>query len=357
MDLSQRRPGPDVVRALAMAGVVVMNYHGYLINQGGRQRGGWAYSLFDPWTGPLSTRFAATFVLTAGVGVTLMTRSSADDPERRTQMRWRLVRRGVVLYVAGLWFDHLWDGTILPFYGGMFVLAAVLFTLRARWLVAIAATAALAAWAIGWWRFETELAGGDTAWLTRPTGQLPHRYLFDLFVNGTHPLLPWLGFFCAGIVVGRMLPLAWWRPAVIATGFTLYTAGSVADAASAGRGERAIRLLSNDPFERGLAYTASALGTALLAFAAVTWAADRFHDHTLVDRLRGAGQLSLTIYVVHAVVFEVLVNQLDWIQPGGLSTSLAFAVTTWALAVAAASEYQRRFGRGPVEQLYRAITR
>jgi uncharacterized membrane protein YeiB len=357
MDLSERRPGPDVVRALAMAGVVIMNYHGYLINQGGRHRGGWVYSLFDPWTGPLSTRFAATFVLTAGVGVTLMTRSSLADPERRTQVRWRLARRGAVLYVGGLWFDRLWDGTILPFYGAMFVFAAVLFTLRIRWLVSIGVAAALAAWAIRWWQYETELDGGDTAWLTHPTGHLPHRYLFDVLVNGTHPLLPWLAFFCAGIAIGRMLAAAWWRTVAIATGFTLYATGTLADATAAGRGQRAVVLLSNDPFQRGLAYTASALGTAVLAFAAVTWIADRYRENRFVDRLRRAGQLSLTIYVAHALVFELLVNQLELIRAGGLATSLTFAVTTWALALIVASEYQRRFGRGPVEQLYRAITR
>ena len=30
-----RLPGPDVVRAVALIGVVVMNYHGYLILRGG----------------------------------------------------------------------------------------------------------------------------------------------------------------------------------------------------------------------------------------------------------------------------------------------------------------------------------
>ena len=68
-----RLPGPDVVRALALTGVVVMNYHGYLIIRGGERGSGWAGELFDPWTGPLATRFAATFVLVAGVGITLMT--------------------------------------------------------------------------------------------------------------------------------------------------------------------------------------------------------------------------------------------------------------------------------------------
>ena len=52
--------------------------------------------------------------------------------------------------------------------------------------------------------------------------------MFDVFVNGTHPLLPWLAFFCAGIVLGRLLDRAWWRPAAVGAGFVLFAAGTLA---------------------------------------------------------------------------------------------------------------------------------
>ena len=67
----QRVVGPDVVRAIALIGVVVMNYHGYLIFRGADDGDGALDQFFDPQAGPLATRFAATFVLVAGVGVTL----------------------------------------------------------------------------------------------------------------------------------------------------------------------------------------------------------------------------------------------------------------------------------------------
>ena len=52
-----RYVGPDVVRALALIGVAVMNYHGYLILLGGRNDHSTMWGrFFDPWTGPLSTR-------------------------------------------------------------------------------------------------------------------------------------------------------------------------------------------------------------------------------------------------------------------------------------------------------------
>lgn len=354
MDLSARRPGPDVVRALAMAGVVVMNYHGYLVLEGARRDGGALSDLFDPWTGPLSTRFAATFVLTAGVGVTLMTRSSLGDAARTREMRWRLVRRGLLLYGVGMVFDMIWRGSILPYYGAMFTLAALLVTMRGRWIVALGALAAAAGAAIRWWRYEAELDGHDTRWLTDPGPRSPRGLVFDVFVNGTHPLLPWLAFFCAGIVLGRLLSTSWWRPAVAGAGFVLYAGATLANASASS--ERALLLLSVDPFERGLAYTASALGTALLAFTAIAWLADRFERTAVVDALRRAGQLSLTIYLGHALVFNLLVFWLDLIEPDGIATALTFAAVYWVVATASAVAYQRRYGRGPAERVYRALT-
>jgi uncharacterized protein len=351
---TQRRPGPDVVRALAMFGVITMNYHGYLILKGGRQDGGWAYELFDPWTGPLSTRFAATFTLTAGVGVTLLTRSSLVDRQRTVDMRWRLARRGLLLYGVGLLFDYIWPGTILVYYGAMFVVAAILFTLRIRWLVAAGAAAALAAWLIRWWVYERTVDGDDTSWLTSPGERSPRSLIIDVFANGTHPLLPWLAFFCAGIVVGRLLDSSWWRPVASASGFVLFFAGTLAS--SAAEGDRALVLTSNDPFERGIAYTASALGTALLAFAAIGWLADRYASSPLVDALRRAGQMSLTIYISHALVFNLAVDWLDLVEPGGLATSLPFAAIYWITVTTAAVAYHHRFGQGPLERVYRRLT-
>jgi uncharacterized membrane protein YeiB len=172
-------------------------------------------------------------------------------------------------------------------------------------------------------------------------------------VNGTHPLLPWLAFFCTGIVLGRILVREWWQPLALASGFTLFAIGTLLN--SAARGDRALVLLSDDPLSRGVAYTMSALGTSLLAFAAIWWLAERYRGTRVVDWLRRAGQTSLSIYLAHALVFCLLVDWLDVITPGGLGTSLVFAVVYWLASAAAAVAYQRRFGRGPAEYVYRKL--
>ncbi len=351
---ASRLAGPDVVRAVALIGVVVMNYHGYLLLQDGGGIGasgtGWAAELFDPWTGPLSTRFAATFVLVAGVGVTLMT-SSSIGTDRVGALRLRLVRRGLLLYVVGLALDEIWSGTILPYYGAMFVLAAALFTLRSRWLVVVGALAGAAGWGIRMWTYRRNEVGASTRWLTDPDAGSPADHLFGVAVNGTHPLLPWLVFFCAGMLLGRALRSNWWRPAAIGSGIALILVAALASSAAT-TPFRTV-LLSTSPHDRGLLYSASALGTALVAYGVVDWLAVRFPVAT--DPLRRAGQMTLTLYIAHVLVFKLLVDWTGWIEPAGVDLALAFALAFWAVGIVAAVAWQRRFGVGPFERVYRAV--
>jgi uncharacterized membrane protein YeiB len=119
-------------------------------------------------------------------------------------------------------------------------------------------------------------------------------------------------------------------------------------------GDRAA-LVSTDPFTRSLLFTASALGTAFAAFGIVSWLAEVNPVSPTVRWLADAGAMSLTLYVLHALIFELLVNQLHWIRPTGLDTALLFAAVYWAVGLAAASWWHRRYGIGPLEWSYRKL--
>ena len=82
----ERLVGPDVTRGVALIGVVIMNYHGYLngCSAVAGPTSSLAQSMFDPWTGVLSTRFAATFVLRLHrIGSTLMPRNMSFEATAR----------------------------------------------------------------------------------------------------------------------------------------------------------------------------------------------------------------------------------------------------------------------------------
>ena len=358
-----RLPGPDVTRAIALLGVIAMNYHGYL-NGGsaaavpGDDR---ITALFDPWRGVLSTRFAATFVMMAGVGITLLTNRvrAGDDHHAVAEMRWRLARRGLFLYGFGFVLDWIWPGTILFFYGAFFVLGALLFTLRTRWLVAIGAAAALFAAGLQWWGAVRRRDGHDVRWLFDPQTlieQSPRGLVFDTFVNGTHPVLPWLAFLCVGIVLGRSLPTLRRGPvAAIAAGATALT--YLVNHVVAWDSDDAVlrTVLSTRPFDRGLLYVVGTIGTSLVAYCGCSWVAERWSTAVPVEMLANAGRTTLSIYVAHVLIFNEVVHQRHWIGADGLGTALWFAVVVWLLMVMIAAWWQRFIGQGPMERLYRRI--
>jgi len=358
----ERLVGPDVTRALALVGVVIMNYHGYL-NGIGAAAGSDAtlpQRWFDPWTGVLSTRFAATFVLVAGVGVTLLTQRSrtSGDREAIRDDRWRLIRRGVLLYAFGFVLDWIWPGTILFFYGAFFVVAALLFTLRTRWLVVVGAAAAVAAAIIQWQVVVRDRDGDPLTWLTSPdtlVSRSPQGLFLDTFVNGTHPLLPWLAFLCAGMVLGRHLGRV--RLGLVAAVGAAVTALTylLNHLMTDGQADDVVRVVvwSTRPFDRGLLYTLGTLGSSLAAFSLISLAAERWRGTAPVRVLQSAGEMTLSIYVAHVLVFRALVDRAEMVGGTGLDTALVFALTFWVFALAIAAGWRRFVGMGPLERVYR----
>ena len=347
----------DVVRAVALIGVCVMNYHGYLNGASAAEDPSFWGSMFDPWRGPLSTRFAATFVLVAGMGVAMMGRramaaEAAGVTSAVGDARVTLVRRGVLLLAVGYFFDWIWPGTILFFYGGLFAAAALLITLRTAWLAAIGTAAAVAAALLSWWSTRHDLS-----WLLGGASEVtmsPRDLLFDLVARGTHPLLPWLAFFCAGMVLARVLPADGAGRAQVAL------AGMAAVAVAYALREflpGSEQVLSTDPGSRGVLYTLSALGTAVAAVVLIGAMARATSRSRVTQALAVAGRCTLTLYVLHALAYNALVRMAGIVDRGsGLGTALALAAAFWVIAVALAVLWSRVARLGPLEWLYRRFS-
>jgi uncharacterized membrane protein YeiB len=261
----------------------------------------------------------------------------------------------VLLYAFGFFFEWVWNGTILFFYGAFFLAGAALFMLRTRWLVIVGVAAALAAAGIQWWAFEADhdvnwLLGG---WYDPAPYRSPRRLVFDTFVNGTHPLLPWLALLCAGMIIGRHLPLAAERARMIAALGVVLVAGTyLVNHQFADSPLRGV-LLATDPYSRSLNYTICVLGSSITAFCVIGWLAERTRQSVITQAFAAAGRTTLTLYVLHALVFNALVRRWDLIRPAGLDVALAFAGVYWLIGIAAAAAWQRRFGIGPLEWIYR----
>lgn len=350
----------DVARAVALIGVVAMNYVGALVRPG-LDRGFWG-RVFDPFTGPLSTRFAATFVLAAGIGITLLTERArrSDDPDEIRRARLRLARRGLLLYLVGYVLDFTWPGTILFFYGAYFLLATVLFRLATRWLVVIGVVAGVIATSVGTWTAWKRERFEPVTWLNFSRIDSIQDLVVRTFLDYTHPVFPWIAFLCAGMIIGRHLSTlsAWrWRVASIAAAVVvvIYVVVTVLDRTSSRDGVIVHHLTSLQTYDRGLLYLASTLGIAIVAFLVISAIAERFANASLTVHFQRAGQLSLTLYLLHVLAYSIAVNQFGWIGGGSLSTALWFAGGFWIVGVSVASWWHHRVGRGPAEVVYRAF--
>lgn len=363
---SPRNATLDVARAVAMIGVVMLNYHSYLnvatawspIYPSSWER------LFNPGTGVLSTRFAAVFVLVAGVGVTLFTRAGrvAKDPALLRRDRLRLMRRGVLLYLVGYFIEWIWPGTILFYYGAFFIFASLIFASPTRRILAIGVTTAVIAAVIAWWRVEQSFNGNFTTWLTPARVDSPHNLLIRTFVSYTHPLFPWLLFFTAGIILGRHLHrlaqlrrrLIIWSSFVLAATY-LINLVFVVDTPTTNTERLIATLLSTRPYDRGILYSFGTLASSLIALCILSIVVESFDENPVIDMLARAGQMSLSIYLAHIFFFNLIVHRLHWVGPTGLDTALALAIVFYAIAIPLSALWRTYFGRGPAEVLYRSF--
>lgn len=361
-----RDPTLDVARAVGMIGVVIFNYHAIL-------NGTLAWApiypsrwerLFNPGTGVLTTRFAAVFVLVAGVGVSLFTRASrlADDPVLLRRDRLRLLRRGMLLYTLGCVLQWIWPGTILFYYGAFFIVAALIFSAPTPHLLTIGMASAFASAAIAWWRVQQSFEGNLTSWLSPPRIDSPRNLLIRTFVSYTHPLFPWLLFFTVGIVIGRHLHhfaairqrLMLWSGGILVATYLINTV-FVGNISTTNQERLIATVFSTRPYDRGLLYSIGTLASSVLVLCLLSILVGSLGENLVTNTLARAGQMSLSIYLAHIFFFNLIVHRLHWVNATGLDTALGLALVFYLTAIPLSALWRTYFGRGPAEVLYRAF--
>ena len=357
-----RQIGLDVTRAIALIGVVVMNFHGTLHNWLNDWTIGtdfW-HRVFNIYTGALSTRFAATFVLVAGIGTALFSRKVYENHQDIAKHRMRLLRRGAVLLFGGYFLNHAWPGTILFYYGAYFMLSAIFIMWKSRSIIFVALATALSATAIATWEASRQKDGHSTNWLHPLSIDSFTDLILRIFVDYTHPVFPWLAFFCLGIVIGRNLEMVKTkRRAILLLCFALivlcYSISAIIDHFDLRTNEIVYWMTSLQPFNRSLLYTLSTAAIAVIAFLVISQLSEKYQHKKLVIHLQRSGQLTLSLYLLHVLAFYIFVNWSHLISSSGLDTAFIFAAGFWIFAITIASWWQHHFGQGPAERLYRVI--
>ena len=355
---SIRIKGLDIARALAILGMVLVNYK---VSMGAEDTGPeWLHmsvALFDG-------RAAALFVVLAGIGASLASnraRSSGELTQRRTA-KIKLAKRALFLFVLGWLFFPIWPADILHFYGAYLAIGALLLFVSGRtlWILISAAMIISLTFLVSFdplanWNLETLAYTG----LGTPEG-----FLRNLFLDGFHPVFPWIAFYLFGMWLGRtdLNNLAWRKRLASWSGLLVLLSEGFAWLSLGPRGSDHSQLaidsprflLSTDPLPPFPLYIVAGSATAVLVILASIWLGEKLSAR-IAQPLVSTGQLAMTIYVLHVVMgmgildaFGLLNNQsLSW----AVITSSAFSV----LAIAFSYLWRKRFARGPLEALMHRI--
>lgn len=358
---STRQYGYDLARALAVIGMVVVNFK---VVMGAETNGpGWLIWL----VGLLDGRAAATFVVLAGVGMSLACRRALIENDQQL-LKTRITalrKRAAFLFIFGLAYTPLWPADILHFYGFYILLGTFLIRSSDGKLLLSSSTIVMVFLLLllffdyeQGWNWQT-LEYTD---LWTMEGMFRH-----IFFNGFHPVFPWAAFLVAGIWLGRKnLGAKTVRIRLFLIGLAMTVFG---ESASHFLTEYMLAaypfvdpvdiqdIFGTAPLPPMPLYMISAGGTALMIITMSTWLTSKVSNSNIIMKsLIVTGQYALTFYVAHVVIGMGVLEEIGRLDNQDLPTSVLSALLFCFFGILLSLVWHRFFRRGPLEWVLRKVS-
>jgi uncharacterized protein len=350
--------GYDLARAGALFGMLLVNFSVIM------GVGSFAANWFDWFTEIIRGRPAATFVVLAGAGLSLMAKDTCRSKDRTeiNGKRSSLLKRSLFLLVIGLFNFFISPiSDILHFYAFYIALGACLLTFSnlGLWLVTAAAVTCrpLVFMIFGFIKsWDLNPSASDGFW--NLPGIIGH-----IFFNGCFPLIPWMAFITVGMWLGRQdFSDRFLRKKILLAGV-----GAVAFSESLSRvamylssssllgpnPEKLLPFFRIVPWDPMPLFMISATGTALVVIALIMHLADRYGNSRWVLPFASVGQTTLSLYVAHIIVGSILMWILEEFDLAPRLFSLWASLFFYLVALFFSQKWLNHFRKGPLEMLMR----
>ncbi|MCA1057607.1 DUF418 domain-containing protein [Rossellomorea aquimaris] len=352
---AKRIIGFDMARALAILGMVIVNYKISMNAEGNGPE--WLKTI----TGLLEGRASAIFVILAGIGISLMTKKARMSGTPSKEYRKMIWRRSLFLFVLGMiLFLMQWSADILHYYAFYMFIASFFIVASSRQLI-IATVGIVLTSQIGQLLLNYEF-GWDATFQHYELFWSWKGFISNLFYNGYHPIFPWSAFLLFGMWVGRinvqnhsirkkMISVSLFT--FVITEAASYTLIKLSEPAM-GR-EIAYYLFDTKPMPPTLLYMISSTSTAIIVILLCIMISEKWRETAVIQAFVYTGQLALTLYIGHFLVLAV------FFMFGGLAeNTLPFAVTIALIfclfSTVTSTWWRKTFKRGPVESLMRKVS-
>ncbi|MEM9467055.1 MAG: heparan-alpha-glucosaminide N-acetyltransferase domain-containing protein [Actinomycetota bacterium] len=302
-----RRPrivGIDLARGLALAAMCTQ--HVFIEGPRGEPSTGWVAWVFRESAG----RASVVFFVLSGVSLALITAGGSRSAEPAALRRRGLALVGLGLALTGT----VWEASILQHYGLAFLLAPWLVRASQRMLSALTAAALLggpvALLAVP--RVDGAVVDAADGTVLDPVVEA----VWDVLAVGHYPMVLWIGFFTAGVLLGRSdLHRRAFVGRLVGAGVVVALAAGLVVTLLGGPAEDGWRRLLETEGHSGMAGWTIQTGGVALALFGIAIALPASVTARL-GALIATGSMSLTAYLLHIAlvvgVFEFGVAPLGW---------------------------------------------
>jgi len=357
--MKQRVIGFDFARAIAIFGMVIVNFKIAMNADRGSQFLLWFAKLFEG-------RASALFVVLAGIGITFLTSkaSLSGDLSLIRKSRFSVIKRGLLLIAIGLAYTPIWEADILHFYGFYFLIGAVVLTLNNRKLLSVGFAFVLL-FPIMMLIFDYE-KGWNWDTLTYENFWSVDGMIRHIFFNGFHPVIPWCAFLILGMWLGRLnLKNLNLRKKLIHIFFPIWLAVEglcfflkyfFKNWTDSGMTTEEIEFLFSTSIIPPLPqYILGAGSLSVLTILLCLYFTERFSQSIFVNCLFKTGQLSLSLYVAHVIIGLGTLESIGRLENQTIDFSLISALLFCFIAVVFSVIWIKFFKSGPLEWLFRKI--
>lgn len=357
--MKQRIIGIDVARALAVIGMIIVNFK-VVFGENGL-----------PWVrafaGIFDGKAAATFVVLAGVGLALMTNSAIKNKDltKLKVARRRIAKRAVFLFFIGISYITIWPADILHFYGVYMAITLVLLTCKEKTIL-ISGICIILVYPILITVFNYE-TGWIFATLDYQDFWTFKGFMRNLFFNGFHPAMPWTAFMIFGYWFGKQdlhndkfVKKTFWMSTLIFISIQVvsYLSISILSEGNQAAALELTEILGTDPMPPLPIYMFNGIAVAFALISACILIAKKFENSFIIDALNKTGQLALTFYVAHVIVGMGIIELINPSKMGNYSIefSVIYAIQFSLMCILFAIIWRKYYESGPLEWVMRKIT-
>lgn len=358
--VSKRIDGIDLARAIAIIGMIIVNFKVAFNAIKGNQLLVKTMNNFDG-------KAAALFIILAGVGLSLMTNSAriGKNREKMKKAKATLLKRALFLFVVGLLYFPLWPADILHYYG-FFIFFGVLVITARSWFLWLSSGFLVILYVGLLFIFDYETSW-DWKYLEYLDFWTINGFLRNLVFNGFHPLIPWLSFLFIGIWLGRKdLYDAIFRKRTLIISSIIFissiilskiTINVMLDTLVGWPLEDIESLFGTSPMPPMPYYIISSSSLAISVIILCIYISERFKESVIITSLIRFGKLALTMYLAHVIIGMGVVmaftgEQVTWQIEYSLIHSLLFSL----LAIVFSHFWLRKREVGPLEFIMRKLS-